>query len=256
MKKFMYIALLFGSFAGITSCEEDTPPPAPTPKFGSFTVEIEHVWAMNMAPFNLNTALYHPMTGDTLTFTTFKYYVSNIKLKRSDNTYWEEEESYHLVDASVPASVEIDLENVPAGDYVALEITMGVDSARNVSGAQTGALDPANGMFWSWNSGYIMIKAEGQSPQSSTGSFAYHLGGFTGPNKAVMVRELSFTSFGGVMTISQSANPQIHMLANPARLFHSYGSVSNGPAIHMPGVNAGKMAFDFQDWVKIDHIHN
>jgi hypothetical protein len=71
--------------------------------------------------------------------------------------------------------VVFDFINVPAGTYTGMYLTMGVDSARNVSGAQEGALDPANGMFWSWTSGYIMIKAEGLSPQGAGGSFTYHL---------------------------------------------------------------------------------
>ncbi len=255
MKKFMHIAMLAGvimlAFSGCKKEEEDNPP---TPKVGHFNVEFDHVWAASMDPFYMNQQLFHPKTGDSLTFTTMKYYVSNIKLKNADGTLWEAEESYHLMDASDPASLVISFTNVPAGTYTGMYITMGVDSARNVSGAQDGALDPANGMFWSWNSGYIMIKAEGLSPQGTGGSFTYHLGGYSGPDKTIMVKDINFPA-AGPLTISPNGTPTVHMLANPARLFHSYGSVSNGSVIMAPGPDAAMMAFTFNDWVILDHIH-
>jgi hypothetical protein len=57
---------------------------------------------------------------------------------------------------------------------------LGVDSIRNVSGIQTGALDPLKGMFWTWNSGYVMAKLEGSSESSNSAGnrFTYHIGGF------------------------------------------------------------------------------
>jgi hypothetical protein len=256
MKNLFYKAfLLVFTVLSLGSCKKDEvePDPTPTPTVGEFHVDVEYVWGMNESAFSLNQALVHPMSGDTLTFTTFKHYISGVKLKKADGTYWESTDFYHLLDASNPTSLDLHFSNVPTGDYVAMQITFGVDSLRNVSGAQSGALDVANSMFWSWNSGYIMIKAEGTSPQATSGSFTYHLGGFSGANKAITVRELSFPS-GEMMSISPTASPELHLLANPARLFHTYGSVSNGP-IHMPGVNAGIMAQDFNSWVKVDHIH-
>jgi len=256
-KHFLKIIMLAVTSFMIVSCDKDEKDDdtTPTATFGEFNLDMEYVWAMSMSPFTLNQMLYHPMTGDSLNFSTMKHYISNIKLKRSNGTYWVANESYHLMDASVPSSLSLNFTNVPSGEYVAMEVTFGVDSARNVSGAQVGALDPANGMFWSWTTGYIMIKAEGTSPQSSNGTFSYHLGGFSGSNSTVSVRELSFP--GGVkLTIGPSLNPTVHMMANPARLFHSYGSVSNGEMIHMPGANAKTMASDFNNWVMIDQIDN
>ena len=96
----------------------------------------------------------------------------------------EEKESYHLVDLANAESRELTL-TMNNGSYQQLEFTVGVDSIRNVSGAQTGALDPMLGMFWTWNSGYIFAKLEGQSPQSTAlqQKFIYHIGGFrTGEN--------------------------------------------------------------------------
>jgi hypothetical protein len=259
-KNFIKILILFLASSFIVSCDKDDDDNnnnnnSNTSVTGSFDVNMEYVWAMSTAPFSLNQMLYHPMTGDSLNFSMFRHYISNIRLKRADNTYWAATNSYHLLDASIPSSLTLNFSNVPAGEYVAMEVTFGVDSARNVSGVQSGALDPANGMFWDWNSGYIMLKAEGTSPQAAGGSFEYHLGGFSGTNNTVDVRELSFPS-GEKLVISTGTTSVVHMKANPARLFHSYGSVSNGAMIHMPGPAAVTMSDGFNTWVMIDQIDN
>ncbi len=59
---------------------------------------------------------------------------------------------------------------------------LGVDSLHNVSGAQTDALDPAKDMFWTWNTGYVMAKLEGNSPSSAlvNNKYEFHVGGFSG----------------------------------------------------------------------------
>ncbi len=233
---------------GLSSCTKE-----PVATNGSIQIQMDYVWAMDMQSFELNTPYLHPMSGDSLEFTTFKHYISHVRLQREDGTYWDAPESFYLLDASEPSSLQWTIEEIPGGNYKGLQITLGVDSLRNVSGAQTGALDPANNMFWSWNSGYIMIKAEGTSPQSSSGSFAYHLGGFSGANNAISVRDFAFPD-AAVLTVSEETNPLVTLMANPARLFHTYGSVSNGSTVHMPGPAATQMADDFNSWVRLSAL--
>ena len=62
----------------------------------------------------------------------------------------------------------------------------------NTSGAHSGALDPSNGMFWSWQSGYINFKIEGLSPSCVTrkNKFQFHIGGYQAPHNTL--RRLSF----------------------------------------------------------------
>jgi hypothetical protein len=231
------------------SCDKE-----PVNTDGDFQIQMEYQWAMSGAPFTMNTMLYHPMSGDSLKFTTFKHYLSNIKLHHVDGSVWEAPESYHLLNVDDPTSLVLDFTGVPAGEYNALEITFGVDSLRNVSGLQTGALDPANNMFWSWNTGYIMIKAMGESPQSPSGTFSYHLGGFSGANSTILTKELNFPA-GELLEITPDGTPVIHTMANPAKLFHTQGTVANMPMIHMPNTEAGIMASDFNQGVFIDHVH-
>ena len=84
--------------------------------------------------------------------------------------------------------------SIPAGDYTSLQFLLGVDSLHNVSGAQTDDLDPANDMFWTWNTGYVMAKMEGNSPESKlvNNKFEFHIGGFSGPYNVLKPVQLDF----------------------------------------------------------------
>ena len=232
----------------LTSCD-----PKPTGP-GSLSLEFEHVFGSTNAPFALNTWYTHPMTGDSLNFSMFKYYVSNVVLTAEDGSTWTAPESYYLIDASTPASTMLTLENVPANHYTGISFMLGVDSARNVSGAQTGALDPANGMFWSWNTGYIFVKAEGASPNSSTGGFEYHLGGFKGDKNAIQNLDFSFGNNHAV--VEDGANPTVHMMFNTGFLWCFLPGCADEPMIHMPGAAAVARMHALGTGMTFDHIHN
>jgi hypothetical protein len=64
-----------------------------------------------------------------------------------------------------------------------LEFSIGIDSLTNVSGAMGDALDPVNGMYWAWQSGYINFKIEGKSKICKTRNnvFQFHVGGYASP---------------------------------------------------------------------------
>jgi hypothetical protein len=108
-------------------------------------------------------------------------------------------------------------------------------------------------MFWSWNTGYIMLKAEGSSPASADGTFAFHLGGFGGKTKVPQTVEYSF---GGELTVDGDRAAEIHLIGNAARLWHTAPSLSERAKQHMPGDVARLMTSDFYDGFFFDHIHN
>ncbi|RYC71763.1 MULTISPECIES: MbnP family protein [Spirosoma] len=191
----MYRSLLYvfltglGLTVGLLAC--DTPDPEAVT--GTFVIQLDNV-AGNQN-LQLNTGTYRNALGESFTPTAFNYFVSNIRLIRTNGEDYvvPQDSSYFLVRETDPASQRITLKNVPYGDYKGVSFVLGVDSLRSTMdiSRRTGALDPgsdhtgANGMYWSWNSGYIFMKLEGTSPSApvdATGSntFRYHIGFFGG----------------------------------------------------------------------------
>ena len=97
---------------------------------------------------------YRNIFNEPFTVSAFKYYVHAIQLINTDSAEVFElpKDKYYLVDFSDSASTMIKA-GVHPYKYNRIAFTIGVDSARNVSGAQTDALDPTKGMFWTWNTG-------------------------------------------------------------------------------------------------------
>lgn len=128
--------------------------------------------------------------GETFTVRNFRYYIKSISVieNSGDHIYkiWQLPESYFLIDERKLESKSISFQ-IPFANISSIQFSIGIDSIKNVSGVQTGALDPANGMFWTWNSGYIFAKLEGVSPQSKApaNNFTYHIGGFRSSENAV-----------------------------------------------------------------------
>ena len=163
-----------------------------------------------------DTALYKNELGQSFTITKFKYYVGNIHLKKTNGTVLNFED-YYLIDEEEPSSKKINLDNVPEGEYSGIDFIIGVDSIHNCSGAQSGALDPINAMFWAWNTGYIFLKLEGKSPASkSPGNiFEFHIGGYKQPSNCI--RSVSLT-FEHPITITTTDNKELHIKANAAEI--------------------------------------
>lgn len=249
--------LLLAAFSAIlimSSCEKDNnnDDGTPTPKTGSFSIQLDHFF--DSQSFQLGQT-YMNGSGEELNFTTAKYYLSNVKLANTDGSIWSEEESYRLIDLSDPASLIPQIKNVPPGDYHMVMFTIGVDSARNVAGAQEGALSPANNMFWSWNSGYIFFKFEGNSPQAANNAFTYHIGGFMEPNNAIANH--SFHMHMPNLSISPDATPMIHLEVDVKKVFDGTNtlSVANMPSVTMPGMMARHISENFSEAFTLDHVH-
>lgn len=141
---------------------------------------------LNQAPLVPGKA-YLFRGSDSVRITRFRFYLSQPEFIYHNGTKQSLPEFYQLVDADDTASLQIVLPAGSAGTLHKISFNLGVDSARSVSGVQTGALDPRHGMYWAWNSGYINQQLEGQSVLSPSpgGRFEYHLGGYARPNNAL-----------------------------------------------------------------------
>ena len=120
--------------------------------------------------------------GENYSISKLKYYVSNIKFETKEIT--NNQSNIFLIAASKQNIISV---LVPAKKITGISFLLGVDSALNCSGAQSGALDPLNDMFWTWNNGYIFFKLEGSSDASNADlkRIEHHIGGFKGTNKSM-----------------------------------------------------------------------
>jgi hypothetical protein len=129
-----------------------------------------------------NKSNYSASKKDTITFDLLKFYISGIRFVQKGKTVFTEQNSFHLLDAEKLMNINISLpENL---QFDEVKFNFGIDSITNNAGVGGGDLDPTNGMYWTWQSGYINFKLEGKCSNNilKNKSFIYHLGGFSFPN--------------------------------------------------------------------------
>jgi hypothetical protein len=196
--------------------------------------------------------------GDSFYVNSYKYYISNIRFTDNNGNTWSESESYHLIDASNQASCSFLVSGIPVGNYTSVQYMIGVDSARNVSGAQTGALDPANNMFWTWSTGYIMAKLEGKSNMStaSSNNITFHIAGYQGANATQRIVSPAFGSFTANAT--ESTIPVIHIKSDVLEWFVNPSLVRFNITnyIMSTGANSTMMADNYSDMFTVTGIDN
>jgi len=190
----------------------------------------------------------------------FKFYVHAIQMINTDSAKVFElpKDKYYLVDFGDSASSMIKI-GVQPFKYNRIAFTIGVDSARNVSGAQTDALDPGKGMFWTWNSGYIMAKLEGNSPVAATpnNAFEYHIGGFkTGENVSQKVTLLF--PFATDIDLKPGKTTEMAVSANVNSWFYNPHDImiSATPTCMTPGSLAVQIAENYRKMFTVVDIVN
>ncbi|MBL7910405.1 MAG: hypothetical protein JNJ41_05090 [Bacteroidia bacterium] len=166
---------------------------------------------VNNQALKLDSSIYKNELGQTFTVSKLKYYVSNFHFKAVSGKDLFINETF-LIDEDEEGSKKILLSKVPEGNYTSMDFIIGVDSLHNCSGAQSGALDPVNAMFWAWNTGYIFLKLEGRANTSlSPGHFfEYHIGGYKQPTNCI--RKVSFDLGKNEKTITKEIKIKVNVL--------------------------------------------
>lgn len=219
-------------------------------------LEISHV--VNGQPLQLGAG-YATAAGDAYSVERLRYYLSNFRLRRADSTWFVNPQSadssrgYFLVDEADAVSKQLQIGPVPPGSYGGFEFLVGVDALRNGAGAQTGTLDPARGMFWTWNTGYIFFLFEGHSPQSADAAHAltYHVGG----GSAAPARSV-FLPLQPAVTVDADNSAEIHLYVDLARLFdgaHTLRFAALSSA--MDPQSAALVADNSAGLFRVDHVH-
>jgi hypothetical protein len=143
-------------------------------KSGKIYFNFEHYFKDK--PIIYGTQEYISDAKDTIFINNLSYRVSNIQLYNSLTKKWVDIGTYKLNTGLNNLKYNFEISNVPAGLYNSVRYNVGVDSIRNHQGEQTGDLDPALGMYWSWTNGYIHFRLEGRTkPNFKT--FSFDIGG-------------------------------------------------------------------------------
>lgn len=220
-------------------------------------LKISFVNTVKGNPLQLDSTIYTNPFSETYTVTKFKYYISNIALAFPDGIF-KEIDSYHLVNAADPSSLSFVFTASP-NTYQSLLFTIGVDSLKNVSGAQTGPLDPLNDMFWTWNSGYVMAKIEGRSPQSKVvnNKVEYHIGGFSGAHNVLKKLRLDFPA-GMILDIREGKTSEIIIEADLESWWQYPNDIkiAENPVCTTPGELAKKISDNYSKMFSIKNIIN
>ena len=127
---------------------------------------------------------------DSISIESFRFYVSNISLLKNDKIVYQPKGSFYLID--LEKKLQIPMNTDTTLDFNSVKFNIGIDSLTNVSGVMGGDLDPTNGMYWTWQSGYINFKLEGKSKLCNTRNnlFQFHIGGYQRPFNTLQVLKL------------------------------------------------------------------
>jgi hypothetical protein len=116
---------------------------------------------------------------DSLLLNTLRFYLHNVELSYQGKQVWTSGKEHFLVDAMDDSRRSIELLLAEGLEYDELSFIVGVDSSLQVNGAHSGVLDPLQGMYWTWQSGYIHWKLEAEAKiGGKREAITWHVGGY------------------------------------------------------------------------------
>ena len=282
MNKIIFSAILFSMFFTLVSCNKDDDKEA-----ANIEIEFDNIALVDGVQRQLSLVTpgsedygYTNGMGQEFNINLLRYYISNIKLEGPNGEIFEDEvevdvsssKGIYLIDESDVPSRLITLEDVPSGEYDKITFTVGVEEEGVQEGAAGGVLDPATcNMFWNWNSGYIAVKFEGQSPDSNGGTsgsetlddtsphgILYHIGGWRDVEGTAFVhnnKRLTF-QFDTKARVRKGDQPHVHMVFDVLSLFKGENMVdfTGNHNVHKP-IDGKNAADNIPAAFAFDHIH-
>lgn len=110
-------------------------------------------------------------------------------------------------------------------------LKLGVDSNLNALGVHRGDLDPLQGMYWSWQSGYIHFKLEGEWEQDGKMQpFVFHIGGFnsaeSGPFELLQLNEINQLQYGFDVApaLNWAYQQKLNRIMSPGNKANAFGA--------------------------------
>jgi hypothetical protein len=169
---------------------------------------------------------YYKLGKDSLIFHELKFYLSDFQFEKETRKHVLV--GPQLIDLEDPSSLVL-FPEFPVSEYQSLRIHFGLDSSYHVSESVDGPLNPMNGMYWAWNSGYIQFKCTGTSSLIPLldKTFEFHLGGYREPFETVESIQLPILGNKLILDIKpffeQTVDlPLIQRVMIPGKMAQSY----------------------------------
>jgi hypothetical protein len=112
----------------------------------------------------------------------FRFYIHDVQFNSKGRCVTVNPSGHFLIDVKHAASTHLHFTLTDSVSVDELKFTIGVDSVLQQNGAHSGVLDPIEGMYWTWQSGYINWKLEAEMrvvEQKDT--ITWHIGGYRNP---------------------------------------------------------------------------
>lgn len=226
---------------------------------GNLKLEFDNVYKSANFAFNTN---YTNSNAEVITVSKVKYIVSNIVLTKADGTTftYPKSHSYFIVDEATPATLTLNLSNIPAGNYTKVKYGIGVDKTQWEAGA-TGQGDflataQTAEMMWSWSAGYKFVAFEGSftAPTVTTAKeFKVHTGQ-TGTDYNYIEVTLDFPENA---LVRATITPQVHIMADLSQLIDGTNKINfSESATVMGGAKLALITANILSMFTIDHVHN
>jgi len=260
--KFSYLYVILPFLLFLAGCDDDDSLQGE----GQLTIEFDN--RIGEENLELNTD-YTNSSGETFRISKLNYYISNIVLTTNDGREFTvpQESSYFLIMENEEESQEIVIDHIPAGNYNKITFVIGVDSIRSTMdiSQRQGVLDPAqghDGMYWTWNSGYIFFKMEGSSPAAPAdqdNKFYYHIGGYGGYDTKSLnnIRVRTIDMGASLAQVRTDKKPQVHLHVDVLELFKNPTPFTIAEhSLVMFSDFSKTVSGNYVNMFKFDHVHN
>ena len=261
--KIAFSYLLLFLLITIIGCDDDD---ALTEGTGQMTIEFDNRVGEDDLEL-LKDYVNH--AGESFQIARLNYYISNISLTTTDGNVFvvPQDSSYFLIMEEHDESQRVRIRNIPSGNYSQISFTIGVDSLRSTMdvASRHGVLDPAqghDGMYWTWNSGYIFFKMEGISPAAPSdqdNKFYYHIGGYGGYETPGInnIRSTTLDMGSAVAQVRPDKNPQVHLHVDVLEFFSNPTTISIADhSLVMFSEYSTTVSANYVNMFKYHHVHN
>ena len=204
------------------------------------------------------------VNGETLTVTRFSYIVSNFRLVNKDGEKYvfPKDESYFIINQETEAD-DVELPEIPAGEYTTLVFGIGVDQEKYLQGAEGQGdfvtLAEENNMMWSWQAGYKFLNFEGNFTSETVTDptdFKIHMGSHG--SSLDNYKEVTLQLPSNIL-VSDGMDPNIHLKIDAGKILVGATNsieLSEKSVIMVDAEKSPQIAVNVTEMFVVDHVHN